>query len=197
MKTLILASTNTGKLHEFNQGLSTLNYTVVGQSEYGVTSIAETALTFVENALIKARHASEVTGLPSLADDSGLEVDALHGAPGVRSARYAGEQSSAQANVHKLLQALVGQTQRRARFRCVLVYLRHSADPTPIICEGVWEGTILLHAQGEGGFGYDPIFGVPEHMCSAAQLTTQQKNVLSHRGQALRMMLERLRHDVG
>jgi len=164
------------------------------QGEFGVTDAEETGLTFVENAILKARHASSHTGLPAIADDSGLEVDALNGAPGIYSARYAGSGASDQANLEKLLAALqdVPEAQRSARFQCLLVYLRHAGDPTPLICQGTWEGRILFTPRGEYGFGYDPVFHVPTHDCSSAELAPELKNSLSHRGQALRKLVAAL-----
>lgn len=192
-KRIVLASGNAGKLAEFSQLLAPLAIEVIPQGQLGVTDVAETGLTFVENAIIKARHASQVTGLPALADDSGLEVDALQGAPGIYSARFAGEPRSDQANNAKLLAALEGvaAAQRSARYRCVLVYLRHSNDPTPLICQGTLNGQIGLAAQGEQGFGYDPIF-VLDNQQSAAQLSAQEKHRISHRGQAVRQLLAQL-----
>ena len=193
-RTIVLASSNAGKLREFNQLLAGLQLEVVPQSRYRVTDAEETGLTFVENAILKARHAAQHTGLSAIADDSGLEVDALHGAPGIYSARYAGPKASDAENLEKLLGMLkdVPEENRGARFQCVLVYLRHALDPTPLICQGTWEGRILTAARGTSGFGYDPVFFVPSHACSAAELPAQTKNVLSHRGQALRQLLDAL-----
>lgn len=188
MTDIILASSNTGKVREINQLLEQLHFKVRPQSEFGVPDADETGLTFVENAILKARNAAAHTGLPAIADDSGLEVDALHGAPGIYSARYAGMGASDQANLDKLLVALrdVPEAERGARFQCVLVYLRHADDPTPLICQGTWEGRILFESRGENGFGYDPVFYIPTHDCASAQLAPEVKNALSHRGQALR-----------
>ena len=193
-KTIVLASSNAGKVREFNQLLGGLHLEVVPQSQFNVADVDETGLTFVENAILKARHAAQHPGLPALADDSGLEVDALHGAPGIYSARYAGAGASDADNLKKLLEALkdVPEQNRSARFQCVLVYLRHALDPTPLICQGTWEGRILPEARGSSGFGYDPVFFVPTHALSAAELTPQIKNSLSHRGQALRQLLASL-----
>ena len=190
-KTIVLASSNAGKLREFNQLLGDLDIEVVPQSQFNVTDAEETGLTFVENAILKARNAAQHTNLPALADDSGLEVDALHGAPGIYSARYAGPQASDAENLEKLLAMLkdVPEEKRGARFQCVLVYLRHALDPTPLICQGTWEGRILTAPRGASGFGYDPVFFVPTHACSAAELPPETKNALSHRGQALRRLL--------
>ena len=193
-KTIVLASSNAGKLREFNQLLGDLQLEVVPQSQFNVADADETGLTFVENAILKARNAAQHTGLPALADDSGLEVDALHGAPGIYSARYAGPNASDTENLEKLLGMLkdVPGEKRGARFQCVLVYLRHALDPTPLICQGTWEGRILTAPRGTSGFGYDPVFFVPTHACSAAELPAETKNALSHRGQALRQLLAAL-----
>jgi XTP/dITP diphosphohydrolase len=190
---VVLASSNKGKVREFSELLADRGMTVVPQSDFAVPDADETGLTFVENAILKARNAAAHTDLPAIADDSGLEVDFLNGAPGIYSARYAGEGGSAANNV-KLLQALSGveEEQRGARFQCLLVYLRHADDPTPIICQGTWEGRILTSVRGEEGFGYDPLFFVPEEGCTAAELPAERKNELSHRGQALRRLLAAL-----
>ncbi len=191
---IVLASNNPGKVREFNQLLGGIDIEVVPQSDYGVPEAEETGLTFVENALLKARQAARLTNLPALADDSGLEVDALNGAPGIYSARFAGKDASDEQNLRKLLADLQGlpDEQRAARFQCVLVYLRHEFDPTPLICQGTWEGRILAAPQGKNGFGYDPVFYVPTHRCSSAELPPEVKNTLSHRGQALRALLAAL-----
>ena len=193
-KKIVLASNNPGKVREINQILAGLHLSVVPQSDFEVTEVEETGLTFVENALLKARNAARCTGLPAIADDSGLEVDALHGAPGIYSARYAGKGAGDKANLLKLLEDIknVPDEKRSARFQCVLVYLRHEADPTPIICQGTWEGRLLHAPVGDNGFGYDPIFFVPTHNCSSAQLPPETKNALSHRGQALRQLVAAL-----
>lgn len=197
MKPLVFASGNAHKAREMSEVLKPLGIEIVLQSTFNVQEVAETASTFIENALIKARHASLQTGLPALADDSGLQVMALNGAPGIFSARYAGEKVSDQAHICKLLHALTqSQSQdRRARFYCALVYVTGPDDATPIIAEGSWPGEILTESQGEGGFGYDPIFYVPTHQCSAAQLPPDIKNALSHRGQALSQLLEKLKKE--
>lgn len=191
---IVLATGNKGKVKEFSELLADRKITVVPQSDFGVPDAEETGLTFVENAIIKARNAALHTGLPAIADDSGLEVDHLNGAPGIYSARYAGPDGGSAANNTKLLAALsdVPEPQRSARFQCVLVYLRHADDPTPIICQGTWEGAILHSPQGEAGFGYDPLFFVADEGCSAAELPAARKNQLSHRGQALRCLLAAL-----
>lgn len=191
---IVLATGNKGKVKELSSMLSDLNIEVLPQSEFHVTEVAETGSTFVENAIIKARHAARITGLPAIADDSGLAVDALGGAPGVYSARYAGEDANDQDNIQKLLQALSGVApeQRQARFLCVLVYMAHADDPTPIICQGEWHGTITTQTMGDNGFGYDPVFWLAEQNCSSAQLTPAQKNQLSHRGKALALLVKAL-----
>jgi XTP/dITP diphosphohydrolase len=190
---VVLATGNAGKVREFAELFAPHAIEVVPQSDFGVPDVAETGLTFVENALIKARNAAAHTGLPAIADDSGLEVDHLNGAPGIYSARYAGDGGSA-ANNAKLVEALAGvpEAQRSARFQCLLVYLRHADDPTPVICQGTWEGRILETPQGGQGFGYDPLFYVPGEGCSAAELPAGRKNALSHRGQALACLLRAL-----
>ena len=194
MKKIVLASSNPGKVREINQLLADLDLQVQPQSEYGVEDAEETGLTFVENAILKARNAAQHTGLPAIADDSGIEVDALNGAPGIYSARFAGAGASDQDNLEKLLTDMQGiaEAGRSARFQCLLVYLRHATDPTPLICQGTWEGRILAEPRGEHGFGYDPVFYVPTHDCSSAELPPQVKNALSHRGQALRKLVSAL-----
>jgi len=191
---VVLASGNAGKVREINQLLAQQKIQVVPQSLFDTPEAEETGLTFVENAILKARNAARHSGLPAIADDSGIEVDALNGAPGIYSARFAGPACDDQANNDKLLADLeqVAEEQRTARFQCVMVYLRHADDPTPIICHGTWEGRILRAPQGENGFGYDPLFLVPELGCSSAELAPEQKNALSHRGQALRQLVAAL-----
>jgi XTP/dITP diphosphohydrolase len=194
MKKILLASSNPGKVREIAAILANHDIEIVPQSAYALPEAEETGLTFVENAILKARHAARRSGLPAIADDSGLEVDALGGAPGVYSARYAGEGATDRANNLKLLSALEGvpDAERTARFRCVLVYLRHPEDPSPVIGEGVWEGVILREPRGDGGFGYDPLFFVPDKGCASAELPAEEKNRLSHRGQALKGWLARM-----
>jgi len=191
---VVLASSNRGKLRELQKVLHQENIALLPQSEFGVTDAEETGLSFVENAIIKARHACEVTGLPSIADDSGIEVDALNGDPGIYSARYSGivGDGADEANNAKLLKALehVEEAERTARFQCVIVYLRHATDPVPLICQGTWEGRILTEACGTNGFGYDPLFYVPTHQCASAELPGKIKNAISHRGQALQKLLK-------
>ena len=188
---IVLASGNKGKLREFNALLGDLSFEVVPQSDFKVPDIEETGLSFVENAILKARNASQYTNLPAIADDSGIEVDALNGAPGIYSARYAGEQATDQDNLEKLLHELINvpDGKRSARFQCLLVYVRHAKDPTPLICQGTWEGSILHKPVGENGFGYDPVFYVPGHNCASAELDSEVKNKISHRGQALKKLL--------
>ncbi|GHB02802.1 XTP/dITP diphosphatase [Modicisalibacter luteus] len=194
-QSLVLASGNRGKLREFDELLAPLGLTVRPQSDFDVPEVEETGLTFVENALLKAREAARISGLPALADDSGLSVDALQGAPGIYSARYAGEPKDDEANNRKLLEALaeVPEGQRTAHYWCVLVLLRHAEDPVPEIVQMSWEGEILAYPRGTGGFGYDPLFWVPESGLSAAELSAEEKNRLSHRGRALRQLVDRLR----
>ncbi|GAB3111330.1 RdgB/HAM1 family non-canonical purine NTP pyrophosphatase [Aestuariicella hydrocarbonica] len=193
---IVLASGNAGKLKEFQSLLTDCGLEVVPQSEFNVSDAEETGLSFVENAILKARHACRATGLPAIADDSGLEVDALMGKPGIYSSRFAGVEGAERdsANNAKLINSLQGLTQkdRSARFQCVLVYMRHAEDPTPIICQGSWEGQIQHQISGEGGFGYDPLFYVPERDCSAAELSKADKNSLSHRGKAMQLLLQTL-----
>ncbi|MCQ8878144.1 XTP/dITP diphosphatase [Pseudoalteromonas shioyasakiensis] len=192
-KTLVLATGNQGKVTELAQMLSSLEIEVLPQSDFNVPDVPETGTTFVENAIIKARHAAKLTGFPAIADDSGLEVDGLNGAPGVYSARFAGENANDQANIDKLLAELGDNPTRNARFWCVLVLMRHANDPTPLICSASWEGQITQSQDGQGGFGYDPIFYVPELGCTSAQLSKEQKNAISHRGQALQTLLAELK----
>ncbi len=194
MKQLILASGNPGKLRELSEILDDLGYKLHAQSEFSVSEVAETGTTFVENAIIKARHAAAHTGLPSLADDSGIEVDALDGAPGVYSARFSGPGADDAANNALLVEKLrcVPPEERTARYRAVIVLMRHAADPSPLICEGSWEGVIQLEPVGDGGFGYDPYFFLPDHGCTSAELSTDEKNRLSHRGKALATLKRKL-----
>jgi len=190
-ETIVLASNNAGKVREINQLLASEQIKVVAQKEFNIPDAVEDGLSFVENAIKKARHAASLSGLPAIADDSGIEVDALNGAPGIYSARFAGANATDLENLKKLLQRLEGvpEEKRTARFQCLLVYMRHAEDPTPLICQGTWEGRILLAPKGENGFGYDPVFYVPTHNCSSAELPAEIKNNLSHRGQALQKLL--------
>jgi XTP/dITP diphosphohydrolase len=196
MQKVVLATGNAGKVRELADLLGDFGLDVVAQTELGVESAEETGLTFIENAILKARHASQVTGLPAIADDSGLAVDVLGGAPGIYSARYAGVDASDQQNLEKLLATLkdVPDDQRKARFHCVLVYMRHAEDPTPLVCHGSWEGQITRESVGEGGFGYDPIFFVPSEGKTAAELTRDEKRAISHRGRALKLLLEAMKN---
>jgi len=191
MKTIVLASGNKGKLREFNQMFEALPYSIKPQSEYEVGDVEETGLTFVENAIIKARHAAEITGQAVIADDSGIEVDALKGAPGIYSARYAGVGAGDKNNLNKLLEDMEGvpTAERSCRFQCVLVLMRHANDPTPLIAQASWEGRLLTEPSGENGFGYDPIFWLEENQCTSAELAPEVKDTLSHRGQALRKLV--------
>ena len=195
--TIVLASNNAGKIKEFNALLSDMGIDVKPQSEFNVEEAEETGLSFIENAILKARHACAQTGLPALADDSGIEVDYLNGAPGIYSARFAGEHGNNDANNALLLEKLAGvpELQRTARFHCVLAYMRHKDDPTPQVFHGVWEGRILTSTQGQEGFGYDPLFYVPECACSAASLPKEIKNQISHRGKALKQLLTAFRQS--
>lgn len=198
MKDLVFASGNAGKLREVSQILEPLGWSVHSQGEFFQSEVEETALTFVENALLKARYACAKTGRPALADDSGLEVPALQGAPGIYSSRYAGEHATDADNVTKLLQHMedVPACMRQASFYCAMVFCRHEHDPTPIIALGRWTGEILHEPSGEGGFGYDPVFFVPEEGKSAAQLDKETKNRLSHRGQALTELVKQLQESL-
>lgn len=198
MSALVLATGNKGKVSELQSLLRGLSVSVQAQTELGVSEVAETGLTFVENALIKARHACSQTGLPAIADDSGLVVPALKGAPGLYSARYAGPQATDADNLALLLDNMryLEGSQRQAHFHCTLVYLRHAQDPAPLIAVGTWQGSVLLQPQGQLGFGYDPVFLVPELGVSAAELEPNVKNLLSHRGQALKQLLALLQKEV-
>ena len=198
MKRIVLASNNLGKLREL-QALAGTAFELLPQSDFSVSEVDEVGLSFIENAILKARHAAQHTGLPALADDSGLEVDALNGAPGIHSARYAGPAASDRDNLNKLLQDLSATPEhlRQARFQCVMVYLRHALDPMPVIAQGTWEGRILSAPQGDGGFGYDPVFFVPSEGCTSAELTRERKQQLSHRGKALRQLLTLLTAEKG
>ncbi|ANS44688.1 MULTISPECIES: XTP/dITP diphosphatase [Serratia] len=196
MQKVVLATGNPGKVRELADLLADFGLNVVAQTELGVDSAEETGLTFIENAILKARHAAQITGLPAIADDSGLAVDALGGAPGIYSARYAGVDASDQQNLDKLLVALkdVPQGSRGAQFHCVLVYMRHAEDPTPLVFHGSWAGEIAFESAGAGGFGYDPVFYVPELGRTAAELSRDEKSAVSHRGKALKLMLEAMRN---
>ncbi len=197
MQTIVLASGNPGKLREFQSLLGNLGYDIRPQSEFNVDNAEETGLTFVENAILKARHACRHTGHAAISDDSGIEVDALNGAPGIYSARFSGEDGNDTKNNEKLLAELrnIPKENRTARYQCVLVYMRHEHDPTPVIAQGSWEGTILEEPVGENGFGYDPLFWLPSHNCSSAQLSKETKNSLSHRAKAMKILLDVLQKD--
>jgi XTP/dITP diphosphohydrolase len=194
MKKIVLASANKKKCTEIQSFFGALPVELINQSELKINSIEETGLTFVENALLKARHAALASGLPALADDSGLVVDCLNGAPGVYSARYAGKGANDADLIEKLLDEMKKAQchTRSARFHCIMVFLRHPTDPAPLICHGIWEGYILESGRGQQGFGYDPVFYLPTHGCSAAELSQQEKNKYSHRGQAMQQLAELL-----
>jgi XTP/dITP diphosphohydrolase len=191
-KKIVLASGNKGKLAEFSQLFRNWSVGVVSQGELSINSVPETGTTFIENAIIKARHAAEQSGLPALADDSGLVVEALNGAPGIYSSRFAGEEASDEQNLEKLLHCLKDQDKRRAHFQCVLVFMRSAEDPVPMIAQGQWYGSIATCASGFGGFGYDPIFWCPEYGCNAAELDKDIKNTISHRAKALALLNDQL-----
>lgn len=192
---VVLASGNTGKLREFFHILGDAGFKIVPQSDYNVVDVPETGLTFVENAIIKARNASQQTGLPTLADDSGIEVDALNGRPGIYSARYSGEGDD--ANNQKLLEEMkdIPENKRTARFRCCIVYMRHAEDPSPLIADASWEGMIMHKLSGANGFGYDPLFFVPTYGISSAELDPAEKNAISHRGKALQQILQLMKES--
>ncbi|MCJ8349648.1 XTP/dITP diphosphatase [Moritella sp.] len=191
MSKVVLATGNPGKVREMSALLAEFGLEVLPQSNFNIVEADETGTTFIENAIIKAKHTAALTGLPAIADDSGLAVDALQGVPGIYSARYAGVDASDRDNLLKLLDALKGvpTAQRTARFHCVLVYMTHAEDPTPLVCHGSWDGVITEQPSGEDGFGYDPIFFVESEGCTSAELTKQRKSELSHRGQALTKLL--------
>ena len=194
MSVLVLATGNRGKQREFAELLQGSPWQVRVQSDYGVPEAEETGLTFVENAILKARNAARHTGLPAVADDSGIVVDALQGAPGIYSARYAGPGAGDAENLARLLAAMkdIPPAARGCRYVCVLAFLRHAEDPCPLLAEGTWEGRVALAPAGSGGFGYDPLFFVPEDGCTAAELSAARKHALSHRGQALRQLVASL-----
>ena len=196
MKQIVLASNNAGKLREFGQMLARIDIEVLPQAHFNIPEAEEPHVTFVENALAKARHAAKLTGLPALADDSGICVAALGGAPGVFSARYAGEPKSDERNNQKLIAELQGKSDRRAHYVAVLVFVHHADDPQPIICEGEWHGEIIDTPRGANGFGYDPYFLVPDLKQTAAEIAATEKNQRSHRGKALAQLMERLKLDV-
>ena len=191
---IVLASSNPGKLREFNEILAGTSITIVPQSEFAIEDVNETGQSFIENALLKARHASAISGLPAVADDSGIVVDALHGRPGIYSARYAGAGASDDENLWKLIKEVeaIPEDNRSARFICLMVYIRQQDDPVPIISQGEWEGIAITEPKGTNGFGYDPMFYLPEYRCTSAELPPETKNILSHRGQALHALVKRL-----
>lgn len=194
MQKLVIASNNPGKLREFQHMLAPLGIEVLTQAQLGISEAEEPHCTFIENALAKARHVSRASGLPALADDSGICVDALGGAPGVQSARYAGDNpKSDRRNNDKLLQDMQGITDRRAHYYCVLVLVRHADDPQPIIAEGEWHGEIAQAERGNGGFGYDPMFWLPELGKMSSELSHDEKHAISHRGRAMKVLLEKLK----
>lgn len=192
---LVIASANAGKIRELQSSLKELDITVIPQEELNIPDIEETGLSFVENSILKARNASALSGLPAIADDSGLEVDFLRGAPGIYSARFSGENATDALNREKLLSLLadVPASERSARYQTVIVFMRHSTDPTPIICQGTWEGQISTEERGSNGFGYDSIFFLPDRNCQAAELDDNTKQQLSHRGKAMSAFLQQLR----
>jgi XTP/dITP diphosphohydrolase len=192
---LVIASNNPGKLREIGHLLEPLGIEVLPQSAFDIAEVDEPHCTFIENALAKARHASKCSGLPALADDSGICVNALHGEPGIHSARYAGEPKSDERNNQKLVEALTSQSDRNAHYYCVMVLVRHAGDPQPIIADGAWHGEIILQPRGSGGFGYDPYFYLPQLGRTSAELPLEQKNRISHRGQALARLVEMIRQE--
>lgn len=194
MNKIVFASNNPGKVREVGELLADLDLQIVPQAEFNVAEIEETGLSFVENAILKARNAAQHSGLPAIADDSGIEVDALLGAPGIYSARYAGVGASDEDNLNKLLREIqaIENAPRSARFQCLMVYVRHAKDPVPLICQGSWEGEIIDHPRGNNGFGYDPVFYIASEQCTAAELPPERKNSLSHRGIALKCLLDKL-----
>lgn len=193
-KKIVLASNNAGKVREINAMLAGHNLQIISQSEFSVPEIEETGLTFVENAILKARNAASHTGLPAIADDSGIEIPALNGQPGIYSARYAGIGASDEENLYKLIDEIrkLPEEKRQARFVCLMVFLRYANDPVPVIVEGIWDGFAVTEPKGKNGFGYDPMFYVPTQQCMSAELPPEVKNSISHRGQALRKLIAQL-----
>lgn len=191
---MVLASNNPGKISEIRELIGSSSIDIIPQSELDIEAAAETGLSFVENAIIKARHAARHSGFPAFADDSGLEVPALMGKPGIYSARYAGVGASDEENLNKLIRdtGTLGEKDRKARFVCLMVFIRFADDPVPVITQGIWDGRVISEPRGENGFGYDPVFYVPTHRCTSAELAPEIKNQISHRGQALRKMIEKL-----
>jgi len=194
IKRVVLASNNPGKLREISEMMTGLHLEILPQSKFNVPEIEETGLTFVENAILKARNASKCTGLPAIGDDSGIELDALNGEPGIYSSRYAGEGASDAANLIKLVEVVrqIPEDKRITRFICLMVYLRHATDPAPVIAEGIWEGIAVTEPKGKNGFGYDPMFFVPGYNCTSAELPPEIKNQISHRAQALKKLIAQL-----
>lgn len=194
MQKIVLASGNAGKIRELDARLQPLGIEIIAQNTLAVTEAEENGLSFVENAILKARNACQQTGLPAIADDSGIEVDALQGRPGIYSARFSGECATDTSNNEKLLKMLEGvpENQRSARFQCVLVYMRHGEDPTPLVCQASWEGRIVQPSDGGNGFGYDPLFYIASEGCTSAELSSERKNTISHRGQALDKLITAL-----
>lgn len=192
---IVLASNNPGKVREISEMLTGESIEIISQAELKVPDIEETGLSFVENAILKARNASRLTGLPAIADDSGIELPALNGRPGIYSARYAGEGATDEANLKKLIEDIrpLPEDQREAQFVCVMVYMRHAEDPVPLIAQGIWQGIAITEPRGENGFGYDPIFYLPDNLCTSAELSPEYKNNLSHRGKALRRLVNLLK----
>lgn len=195
MQRIVLASNNAGKLREISAMVADRDLQVESQSAFNVPEVAETGTTFIENAIIKARNASQLSDLPAIADDSGIEVMALGGRPGIYSARYAGEGASDRENLEKLIEDVknLPEERRAARFVCVMVFIRHAGDPVPLVAEGIWNGVAVTEPKGSNGFGYDPMFYVPTHDCTSAELPPDVKNQISHRGQALRKLIEQLK----
>jgi len=191
---IIFASSNSGKINELQSMLDVFHYEIIPQAQLGIHDVEETGLTFIENAILKARNACQHSGKPAIADDSGLVVNALDGAPGIYSARYAGKHSDSRANIEKLLKDMIDipDDNRQAHFHCTLVYLEHAEDPAPLICEGIWHGRILHSPTGTKGFGYDPVFYDEQEKSNAAELSASRKNEISHRGQALRQLMNKL-----
>jgi len=195
---VVLASSNAGKIKELQDMLADLGVVILPQQTLSIPDIEETGLCFIENAILKARNAALLSGKPAIADDSGLEVDLLDGRPGIYSARYAGEDATDSSNNQKLLEELGGSPleKRSARYQCIIVYMRHANDPTPIICQGSWEGHIAFEPRGSEGFGYDPLFYLADHNCHAAEMNKVEKNRISHRGKATAQLLEQLRQRI-
>jgi len=195
---VVLASSNPGKLKEMKILLAGIDYEVLAQAQFSVSDVEETGLSFVENAILKARHAAQHAGLPAIADDSGIQVDVLGGAPGIYSARYAGLNASDEENLNLMLENVraTGARQAAARFQCVMAYVGHAGDAMPLIAQGTWHGSIVMEPRGENGFGYDPVFFVPTHQCTSAELPFEEKNRISHRGLAMQKLLHKLTDEI-